>query len=168
MKFFSSCFLALIFIFAGCESNVNQDVESEGEQSFFQKISLYERDTNGKERATGLVVERDWDSSIFSEVRIIVSPNEDKVLFNLWEDSHMVLYVSNINGTERLKVAEQASSEGNGELDIWSLKWVDNQHIQYEERSLICPQLRCNNPGDFVSEDRMYNVNINSLEKKAV
>jgi len=96
------------------------------------------------------------------------SPDKKRLLYSRWNNARIALYVSDLNGDDAKKVAEQEVAEGSGELDMGSIQWSDNETIAYVETGLRCADASCASPDDFVSVRTMYTVDIQTGKKTSV
>lgn len=130
------------------------------------QMILYQVSSDSGWQKTGLAVDIIDDVS----VKIIVSPDKTKAVFNKWDNIslQMMIYISNIDGTDVQFLAKQEVGEGSGGMEQDSIVWSDDgQYVSYFEKQITCGET-CQNPGDFVLVDVYYQVNVATGEKKII
>lgn len=119
---------------------------------------------NGRE--TGLSVPFDVTGTYRNVNSILISPAGDEVLYTLWENARVEIFVSNTDGTHARKIAEQEAAEGSGELDLSSLSWSeDGAKISYIESGMVCGARICDMPNDFFLQRTLYTVDLTTGQK---
>lgn len=129
------------------------------------KMVLYKLYPDGTFEKSGLEVVYDWPSTYTVEVNIVISPDKTKAVYNKWNTDNlkMEIYVSDIDGKNIKKIAEQEVPEGSGELNQNSLIWTDDEHITYYETS-------ANGEGKITPKiiDTYYKVDVVSGSKTVI
>jgi hypothetical protein len=131
---------------------------------------LYRIISDGTLRKTGLEVTLNKAGSYEVPVKVAISPDETRVVFNQWHDSIPVnqVFISNIDGTDIRLLTQQEVPEGRGELIVDSLAWSnDGEYVTYSERQTAC-KTDCGTPADFTTNEVKYLVNVTTGEKEIV
>ena len=134
------------------------------------KMILYKVYSDDSSEKTGLEVVLVKAGTYEIPIKIIISPNKTKAVFNKWNNTSLKteIYISNIDGTDTKFLTKQEVSEGSGGLNQDSLAWSsDGNSITYFESQLTCAE-NCKNPGDFISMKVTYQVNGVTGEKKVL
>lgn len=97
---------------------------------------------------------------------VLVSPNQELVLYTTWENAKVVMHVTKPNGSDNRAIATQNVAEGSGELLLNTLQWSsDSQSFTYTEVGIVCKNASCLSPDDFVTETTLYHVDAHTGEK---
>jgi hypothetical protein len=132
-------------------------------------IVLSKEYSNGSLRDTGVSIPYDITGTYPETSIILLSHDKSKVLSTVWENAHIVIYVSNVDGSGVKKIAEQNVAEGSGGLDTSSIRWSDDDtYITYVESGFVCNKPTCVNPDDFSTGQTAYRVDVNSGNKTTV
>lgn|GEM_PF-3579985 len=133
------------------------------------RIDLSKEYSDGSLRDAGVSIPYDITGTYPGTSIILLSHDKTKVLYTVWENAHIVIYVSNIDGTGVKKIAEQNVAEGSGSLATSSLRWSDDDaYITYVESGSVCNKPPCVNPEDFVMGQTTYRVDVNTGNKTIV
>lgn len=133
------------------------------------KMVLYKVYSDGTSQKTGLEVTLVKAGTYEVPVKIVVSPDKTKAVFNKWNNTTLKteIYVSNIDGTNTKLLTQQEVGEGSGGLNQDSLVWSsDSKYITYFESQIAC-EAGCA-PGSVISYKVTYQVNLATGEKKVI
>jgi len=133
------------------------------------RIVLSKEYSDGSRRETDINIPYDVTGTYPGTSIAMLSHDKSKVLYTVWENASIVMYVSNVDGTGVRKIAEQNVAEGSGGLDTSSIRWSDDDaNITYTETGLACQKKNCLNPDDFTSVQTSYRVDVNTGHKTTV
>ena len=107
------------------------------------QMVLYKLMSDGTSVKTGLGValsncgQDASGSTYYCPENIVVSPNNTKAVYSTWKGVYYEIFVSNLDGTQSNKIAQQEAPEGQGGLNVQTLKWSsDGKFITYQESSI--------------------------------
>jgi hypothetical protein len=140
-----------------------------GKSQIVGRIILLDKYDNGLTRETGFDIPYDISGIYPGTSFVWISPDKNKVVYSVWENAHISLYVSALDGSKARKIADQEVPEGSGSLIVNSIRWsTDSSKIIYSEDGQKCVKLVCVNPEDFSDIRITYSVDISSGNKSIV
>jgi hypothetical protein len=133
------------------------------------RLGLFKEYPDGFLRDAGVSVPYDITGTHPDTSLILLSPDKTKVVYTVWENAHIVIYVAGVDGTGVKKIAEQDVPEGSGALDVNSIRWSDEgSRITYNEDGLKCMKKSCLEPNDFTDVTVSHSVDINTGNQSVV
>lgn len=131
------------------------------------QIVLYKLMSDGTSVKTGLQVplsncgQNADGSTFYCPENIVVSPDNTKAVYSTWKNVYYEIFVSNPDGTQSKKIAQQEVPEGSGGLNVQTLKWSsDGKFVTYQESGLRNFGTLPSGDPDFRSVLITYQVNI--------
>jgi hypothetical protein len=123
---------------------------------------------NGPNTEAGLRIPYDPSGTYSDATTVLLSPDRHRVLYTLWDGSRIAIYVTDVDGENTRRIAEQEVAEGSGELDVSSIVWgEDSKTISYSESGITC-EVICDDPEDFSRINITYRINVLTGEKSVV
>jgi hypothetical protein len=144
------------------------DVPTGGSQ-LVGHIVLSKEYVNGSLADAGVSIPYDVTGTYPNTSLILLSPDKSKVVYTVWENAHIVIYVAKTDGTGKKKIAEQKVPEGSGILDVNSIRWSeDGMYITYAEDGSRCLKANCINPEDFSLVRTVQSIYVSTGEQSVV
>lgn len=132
---------------------------------------LYKIFSDQSSERAGLKVSLSEAGTYEVPINIVISPNKELALFNEWHEVSMEIYVANIDGARKRKIAEQEVPEGSGELLPETLQWsADGKYITYQESGMRGDGIGVLPSGEFTARKIIttYRVNITDTTKEKI